>query len=852
MPPMLIPQESLTGGQGPASPDATVELRVESILKQITLAEKIDLLSGLRGLPRAGVPPMTAVDGPFGIRNFARTTVTPGGIALAATWNTELTQRIGTQLGRDARSSGAHFALMPGVNIYRSPLAGRNFEYFGEDPYLAARLAVAFVEGLQSQGVAATIKHYLANNSEYARHTTDAVIDERTAREIYLPPFEAAVKEAGVGAVLDAYDLVNGEHMTQNRHWNVDVLKKEWGFRGVLMSDWHSTYDTLAAANGGLDLEMPTAERFNGADLEPLVRAAKVSVATIDDKVRRLLRTALRFGWFDRPQLDTSISRFNSAGRAVALQAATEAIVLLKNSNSILPFDAAAVRSIAVIGPDVYPAPLHGGGSATAVPFHAVSLLEGLSDKLGPDVQIDYSRGITDLRRLAAHTAFATAQRGGREGLQVEVFDNPQLAGRPVATRIDAHIAQGEPLDVTAFASGDREFDVSALRPPRQVAARWSGYYTPVQSGDHDLFVQLGSENTGHGFYTGYRLYVDDRLVCDHWSAKTALVAASRVSLDLRPHKVVLEHRAAIGGLGGPVPLVLLGIVRAGEWVEPAAERFAARADAVIVAVGFDSETEAEDSDRTYQLPPGQDELIHRICTINTRCVVIVTSGGAVDTSGWLENVPGLLQAWYLGQEGGTALASVLLGGANPSGHLPATFERRWEDNPTHDSYYPEPGSHRVRYSEGVFVGYRGYEARNIRPQFPFGYGLSYTKFEYTDLTLQRSTSSPAALFQATFTVKNTGPRAGAAVPQLYVAPPSGGVPRPPKELKGFVKLTLQPGESRRIVLPLDARSFAFYDVEARRWQAQAGTYQVLIGDSTEHIVLRGEVTLRSSIRMSP
>jgi beta-glucosidase len=836
-----------------APADTDIDRRAESLLSQMTLEEKIDLLGGVnlfgvRGVPRLGVPAMTAADGPFGVRNFTRTTVIAGGSALAATWNPELARRIGTELGRDARARGVHYYLAPGVNIYRSPLNGRNFEYFGEDPYLAAHMAAPLIEGVQSQGVAATVKHFLGNNSEYSRHTSDSIIDERTAREIYLPAFEAAVKTAHVAAVMDAYNLVNGEHMTQNRHFNVEVLKDEWGFKGVLMSDWDSTYDTLAAAKGGLDLEMPSGKFFNRAALTPLIKDGKVSPALLDDKVRRLLRTAARFGWLDRPQLDASLANYNVQGRAAALQGAIEGIVLLKNENGVLPFDRTHIRSIAVIGPNAYPAVPHGGGSATVTPFHAVSLLEGLGDELGSDVELRYSRGVADLRSVAAATKFFTTSSGDKPGLQAEVFDNVELAGTPASTRVDRNINQGMPLDFSALAAGDSPLDLTALTPRRPTSARWTGYYTPNQAGGHDVFVQVG----GFGNGIGYRLYVDDKLIADHRTRKIAALETTRVALELRPHKIVLEYRGEPGGLDGPLPFMRLGIVHEGSWVDAATVHTASQADAVIVAVGFSAASEAEDWDRTFQLPAGQDELIRKVCAVNPRCVVIVTSGGAVDMGSWLEHAPGLLQSWYLGQEGGAALAKVLFGSENPSGHLPETFERRWEENPVHDSYYPELGTDRVPYREGVFVGYRGYEQRGIKPLFPFGYGLSYTTFDYADLTLQPSNGSSASLYEVSFTVKNTGARAGAAVPQLYVGAAKARVPRPPKELKGFAKISLQPGESRQVVLPLDARSFAYYDVASKRWRAEAGMYRILVGASTEQIALKGTVTLAHSILANP
>jgi len=829
-----------------------IEERVESILKQMTAEEKIGLIGGagtlfdLRGIPRLNVPSMIAADGPFGVRNFTRTNVYAGGIALAASWNTDLAQRIGTQLGRDARARGVHFYLAPGVNIYRAPLNGRNFEYYGEDPYLAGRTAAALISGVQSEGVAATVKHYLGNNSEFARHTADVIMDERTAREIYLPAFETAVKSGQVAAVMDSYNLVDGEHMTENRRFNVQILKQEWGFSGVLMSDWDATYSTLAAANGGLDLEMPSSKYFNAASLTPLLRGGQVSQAVLDDKVRRILRTAVRLGWLDRPQLDSSISRYDAAGRALSLQGALEGIVLLKNADGVLPLDRGRIRSLAVIGPNAYPAVLIGGGSATVAPFHATSLLEGLSAESNNDVDIRYARGVAGYQQFARSTRWATTADGEQRGIQVQEFDNLELKGAPARTRTERYVDQGEPLDLGPLASGDRPLDLAAFGAVHPTSARFSGYFTPSSAGAHDLFVQVG----GFDKDIGYRAYVDDKLVIDQWSWKKAALAAVKLELDPGAHKIVLEHRAGAGGLDGKIPFIRLGLVPAGGWVEPSAEQFAAQADAAIVAVGFDYASEAEAWDRTFELPPGQDELLRKICAANKRCIVIVNSGGGVDTTGWLERVPALLQAWYPGQDGGAAVAKILFGAANPSGHLPASFERHWQDNPVHDSYYPEPGMNEVRYKEGVFVGYRGYEARDVKPQFPFGFGLSYTSFEYRDLRLRKA-STAMNLYQAVFTVKNVGSRAGAVVPQLYVSAPKSSVPRPKKELKGFTKLLLRPGESREVVLPLDARSFAYFDVAGKRWRADRGTYRVLVGDSTEQIALSGVVQLDNSITVS-
>ena len=406
----------------PAASD--VEARVDSLLKQLTLGEKIDLIGGvddfyIREIRHIRLPRLRMSDGPAGVRNYGPSTAI-GGIGLAAAWDPELARRVGVTFGQDARARGVNFLLGPGVNIYRAPRNGRNFEYFGEDPYLAARTTVGYIEGLQSQGVSATVKHFMGNNSEFDRHNVNSIIDERTMREIYLPAFEAAVKEAHTGAIMDSYNLTNGVHLTQDGELNTDLVKKEWGFQGIVMSDWTSTYDAVAAANGGLDLEMPSGLFMNRASLLPAVTAGKVSETTIDDKVRRILRTAIQFGWMDRSQADTSVSAFNAEGRQAALEAARSGMVLLKNEGNLLPFDKSRIKSIAVIGPDAFPGQPVGGGSAEVKPFINVSFLEGIANYLGGGAKVYYEPGVPSLEDIAGNTHFTTEANGGRAGLKAE------------------------------------------------------------------------------------------------------------------------------------------------------------------------------------------------------------------------------------------------------------------------------------------------------------------------------------------------------------------------------------------------------------------------------------------------
>jgi beta-glucosidase len=817
----------------PTKPDAaTIERRVDSILSKMTLEEKIDLLGGtdgffIRAIPRLGLPRLKMADGPMGVRNFGPATAMAAGIGLAATWNAALAERVGTELGRDARAKGVHFLLAPGVNIYRAPMNGRNFEYFGEDPFLASRIAVGYIKGVQAQGVSATVKHYMGNNSEFDRHNTDAIIDERTMREIYLPVFEAAVKEANVGAIMDSYNLTNGTHLTQNGFLNTEVAKNEWGFRGIIMSDWTSTYDGIAAANGGLDLEMPAGAFMNRQTLLPAIQQGKVTVATIDDKVRRILRTAIRFGWLDRDQTDLSIPRYNQQGRNAALTAARESQVLLKNDGGLLPLNKRKIRSIAVIGPDAYPAVPVGGGSARVEPFVATSILEGISNYLGAAVPVYYARGLPSPSEMADATSFATEAVNGQPGLRTEYFQSNDLQGAPLTTRIEQHIN---------FRPGIRT-DL----PAGSLSARWTGYYVVKDPGNYDIFVASSGEDGGF-----YRLYLDDKLVFDSWTTARAAVGQARVALAPAAHKIMLEQHGRSRWVGGRFQL---GISRSGALVDAETKKLAGGADVVVLAAGFDPSSESEGADRTFSLPPGQDQLIEEIAAANKNTIVVLTSGGNVAMNTWLDRIPALIEMWYPGQEGGRALAEVLFGDVNPSGRLPVTFERRWEDNPVHDSYYPAAETNRVVYKEGVFVGYRGYEKNGTKPLFPFGFGLSYTTFKYSNLDLRRIANGDSTnpRFEVSFDVKNTGSNEGADVAEVYVADTHAKVPRPVKELKGFTKVNLRAGETRRVTVPLDGRALTYYDANGKQWRAEAGDFEVLVGRSSEQIELRGKLTLTNA-----
>ena len=820
---LLVAVVHLTAAVAFAQSPTGIDKRVDAILSQMTLEEKITYIGGIndffiRPVPRVGIPELKMSDGPMGVHDYGLTTAYPATIALAATFDADLGLRVGAMLGDDARARGVHFILAPAMNIYRAPMCGRNFEYLGEDPFLASRMAVSLIKGIQSKHVIATAKHFMGNNQEYERHKVSSNIDERTMREIYLPAFEASVKEAKVGAIMDSYNLTNGIHMTQNDYLNNQILKKEWGFRGILMSDWDSTYDGVAAANGGLDLEMPSGKFMNVKTLVAPVNEGKVSVATIDEKVRRILRTAMEFGFFDKPQTDSSIPPYSQPGRALTLEESRKSMVLLKNSGNLLPVDKS--KTVAVIGPNAYPAVPGGGGSAQTKPFASVSFMEGISNYLGAAGKVLYAEDAPDLADVFQRVEFITGP-GGESGLKGEYFNNEQLTGDPALVRTDKTVA---------FKWGDDSYISGG--PVDHFSIRWTGYFIPKTTDDYKFYTSADD---------GVRLYIDGEPVIDDWKRHAETLDSFGKRLEAgKPYQIKLEYFEATGGATAS-----FGVAAASESIGKETKALAAKADVVILCVGFDPVTESEGFDRTFRLPAGQDELIRQISSVNKNTIVVITSGGAVDMTRWIDQIPGIIEAWYPGQEGGTALAQILFGEYSPSGKLPASFERQWEDNPTFKTYYTKPGELQVDYSEGVFVGYRHYDRATVKPLFPFGYGLSYTTFTYSNLKVSPGAGNLNQPVTVTFDLKNTGKREAAEVAQVYVGDTHASVPRPVKELKGFARVQLKPGESRRVSVTLDRRAFSFYDVKKKDWSAESGQFGILVGSSSQKIELQGAFNLQ-------
>ena len=807
-------------------PKAPIEERVKDLLSKMTLEEKVDMLGGvesfyIRPNERLGVPKIKMADGPLGVRNYGTATAFPAGIAFAASWNKELTQRYGEAVGKEARSKGVHIMLSPGVNIYRAPMCGRNFEYYGEDPHLASRMVVAYIQGVQSQGVVATVKHYAVNNQEYDRHNVSSDLDERTLREIYLPTFRAAVEEAHVGAVMNSYNLVNGVHSSQNEHLLKEILKGDWNFDGLVMSDWSSTYDGVAAANAGLDLEMPSGVHMNRDTLLPAIKAGKLSVATVDDKVRRMLRVMFRFGFFDREQLDSALPLYNPDSRLIALQAAREGIVLLKNKGDILPLDRTKIRSIAVIGPNAHPAVTGAGGSSQVQPFRSVSFLDGIIASSGDQIKVLYSPGVSNDVESIFRTSEFLAPSPTNEllrGLKGEYFTNRDLSGTPAVTRVDRRIRfdWGESAPMSGM-------------PPDDFSIRWTGKIRVDSDGEYQFFVQ-GDD--------GFRLFVNGQLIIEEWHDQAATLKEAKLSLRAGTlADVKLEYYEHTGNAQ-----VSFGWSKVVSSKDAEAVKLAARCDVAVVCVGFNATTEGEGFDRSFALSKEQEELVKEVSKVNGKTIVVLTAGGNVAMSEWLDDVAGLLHTWYPGQEGGTALAEILFGDVNPSGKLPATFEKRWEDNATSGSYYSV--DKKVSFKEGVFLGYRHFDAKNLEPQFPFGFGLSYTTFAYKNLRITPQSAGKKPIVTISVDITNTGARPAAEVVELYVGALHPKVSRPVKELKGFDKVWLKQGETKTATFQLDESAFSFYDVPNKQWTAAPGAYDILIGSSSSDIKAKGQFTL--------
>ncbi|NIO86192.1 MAG: hypothetical protein GTN53_37005 [Candidatus Aminicenantes bacterium] len=807
------------------NPNLRVEQRVEDLLGRMTLEEKIQQLSGVgfetKKNKRLGIPVLRMADGPVGVR-WENATAFPAAVGIAAAWNPELTEKIGTVIARELKSKGRHCLLGPCVNIHRHPLGGRNFESYGEDPFLASRMAVAFIKGVQSQNIMACVKHFTCNNQEWERSKVDVTINERALREIYLPAYKAAVKEAGVWMVMAAYNKIQGDYCSENNFLLNEILKKEWGFTGFVVSDWGATHSAVKAANSGLDLEMPYGE-FLDKKLLKAVKKGDVSEETINDKVRRLLRVRFEAGLFDTPMTENETVIRREEHKQLALEAAKQGIVLLKNENKRLPLDRKKIKSIAVIGPNAVEARTGGGGSSKVTPLYAVSPLEGLKRAVGEDIKLNYVPGIAirgDIHPLGPEYMTPANTSKGKNGLWAEYFANTELKGNPAIKRLDK------------FASFNWGYDLPHPKLQRPdgghlFSIRWTGQLHPPKTGVYKLDI----------IHTdGARVYLDNRLIIDNWKKNRIVFRTASVPLTAgKQYNIRIEYYS-----DGGISTVKFG------WElpdhDPIAEAVEAvkMSDAVIIFAGLHDRFESESYDRQRLELPNQDVLIQAVAKVNPNTIVVMETGSPVLMNPWINEVAAVVQAWYPGQEGGNAIADVLLGNDNPSGKLPVSFIKSYDDSPAFKDYKDK--SLKSPYPEGIFVGYRYLDKHGIEPLFPFGHGLSYTSFDYANLAVESLADNE---FMVHVDIKNTGKRKGAEVVQVYVKDMESSLERPEKELKGFQKVFLESGETQRVSIKLNREAFTFYHPQKKQWVVEPGEFEIWVGSSSKDIRLKGKIMIK-------
>jgi beta-glucosidase len=824
---------------------------VDALVGELTLEEKAALTAGgdmfaTAAVERLGIPRVNVTDGPSGARGQsfpgmggAPSTCIPCGSAVGAAWDPGLAEALGALVGQEALDRGCRGLLAPTVNLHRHPLAGRNFECYSEDPLLTGKVAAGYVRGVQSRGVFATVKHFVANEAEFERMTIDSVVDERSLRELYLLPFELAVEEGGALGIMTSYNRVNGRWVTEQPGLLVDLLRGEWGFAGLVMTDWFAVADTATSLAAGLDLEMPAPGRALGAGLVDAVEEGIVDEGDLDTAVRRLLGGLDRIGALG-PEPPDEPQPLTDEGRTLIRRAAAEGAVLLTN-DGVLPVAPGSVARVAVIGAPATSPCVVGGGSAQMALVPMVSPLAALRAALGDSVEVVHERGadISRSPRLLGGEVLRAP-----DGFEAERFAGADFDGEVTET---LHLTE---LRTMVIGLGQDETDWSM---------RVRGTVVP----DEDGSFTLALAQSGRA-----RVFVDGAVVLDgvtdppppggsdfFGQASQDLTA----DVDLRRDEsveVVVEFSRAGSALAG----FRVGFRTADEdTVLERAVAAAAEADVALVLVGTNEEWETEGRDReSFALPGRQDELVRRVAAANPRTAVVVNAAAPVDLP-WSDEVAAVLQCWFAGQEIGPALADVLTGAAEPGGRLATTIPVRVEHSPAHDNFPGENGE--LRYGEGLFMGYRGFDHRAVEPRFAFGHGLGYTTFALGEPTLSSNTFTPGGSLTVSVPVTNTGDRAGSEVVQLYVAPQEPRLVRPPKELKAFAKVRLGPGASTTVELTLDDRSFAYWDpgqpdhdaVSARvampvdlgrggqerrvpGWQVDPGRYELLVGRSSRDL----------------
>ncbi|KAH8662620.1 glycosyl hydrolase family 3 N terminal domain-containing protein [Xylariales sp. PMI_506] len=824
---------------------------VETVIREASSAEKVSLLAGKDfwhtvPLPRFNVPSIRMSDGPNGVRGtqfFAGVAATciPCGTALGATWDLDLLRQAGVLIGQECKVKGAHCWLGPTVNMQRSPLGGRGFESFSEDPVLSGKIAGSYITGAQSTGVVSTLKHWVANDQEHERMAVDARVSDRALREIYMKPFQIAIKEGNPGAIMTSYNKLNGTHVSESKEY-IDILREEWGWKGLVVSDWFGTYSTSEALNAGLDLEMPGETRWRGILADMAVSSRKVTDDTIDSRVRNVLEFVKHCSEIEGISPIEGI-RDTMEDRALNRKLMADSVVLLKNDDNILPLPAADITDIALIGPNFKNVAYCGGGSAQLEPHYIVSAYDGIVDQLTnggerKDVKIHYEVGAASHGFLPVLDDNMAAPEGEEGLLRIRFYcDPPSVPNREI---IDQYLSKGSIWQLAGFGH------------PRLGKTFWADVectYTPIETTDY---------NWGVASFGTTSLYIDGNLTVDNTTnqkagnaffGKGSTMETAVVAMEAgRKYNIKVEFgsstlsklvkRGVVSYGGGAGRIGCLPVIQPEESIRRAAD-LAKRCKYTIVCAGLNKDWESEGFDRAdMDLPGTISKLITSVLDANPQAIIITQSGTPISMQPWISKSSTQVHMWYGGNELGNGLADVLFGKVNPSGKLPLTFPRVVEDTPSFLNFESERG--RVVYGEGVFVGYRYYEKLKKNVAYPFGHGLSYTKFALSSLSIEQNSVA--------FVVENTGAVAGACVAQLYISPArTNTISRPVKELQGFAKVFLQPDESKKVIIELDQMATSFWDEIKKTWVSEKGIYGVHIGQSSEEIELNGELVVEET-----
>ncbi|WP_328917279.1 MULTISPECIES: glycoside hydrolase family 3 C-terminal domain-containing protein [unclassified Streptomyces] len=805
--------------------------RADALLAQMTNAEKITMMHGgaqcawgacVDANTRLGIPQLRLQDGPAGVADGAGgVTQLPAPVAAAASWDRDLAKSYGQVIGNEEWGKGANVVLGPTINIVRDPRWGRAFESLGEDPYLAGELGAADIQGIQSQGPMAQVKHYADYNQETNRNNAqdNVILSERAQREIYLPAFEAAVKQGQAYSVMCSYASVAGTYACENARLIQQVLEGDLGFTGFVTSDWGGTHSTVASANAGLDQEMNGSD-FYGTALTNAVNSGQVSQANLDGHVRRILTAMFASGLFDTTQTGTITTPVTTdAHKATARQVAEEGSVLLKNASSALPLGSAN-KKIAVIGDDAGPNALSaGGGSAHVGSSSVVTPYSAITTRAGGGASVTYAQGYASPGGEIVDSPYLTPSQGSGHGLYGQFYNGTSLGGSPIASGVD-------PTLNFLWGGASPKSGV----PATGWSAKWTGTLTPPSTGTYTF--ALSSDD-------GSRLYINGQQVIGNWANQPTTTKTGTVSLTAnQPVSIEVDYFQDGGGseleLGWQIP---------NQDLHGQAVTAARNADTAIV---FVNKSEGEGADLgDISLSGDQNQLVSDVAAVNPNTIVVINSGSAIALP-WADAVRGIVENWYPGQEDGNAIAALLYGDVNFSGKLPVTFPVSLNDVPAHTTAQWPGQNGTVQYSEGLNVGYRWYDSQNKTPLYPFGFGLSYTTFAYSGLTV----SAPDASGNVTvaFDVKNTGSRAGAEVPQVYVGQPTSAG-EPPKNLRGFQRVSLNAGQTQHVTVTLNARSFQFWN---NGWTNAAGTNTIYVGASSRDIKLTGQTTIGSGGGTTP